>query len=144
MDTVSVSRCERIWPVFEPLPSPAWSVVINFLPNSKPECEPRQKVMPTHGHENARERPGRRNIVLEEMANCSDKSGVLDMKGIFGLIPALAPGWKIKCFFEWSPGPEILILSLNYSLDSPQTPNISDRDTSLATCACSRCELRAP
>lgn len=44
--------------------------------------------MPTHGHGNARERPGRRNIVLEEMANYGDKSGVLDMEGIFGLIPA--------------------------------------------------------
>lgn len=44
--------------------------------------------MPAHGHGNARERPGRRNIVLEEMANYSDKSGMLDMEGIFGLIPA--------------------------------------------------------
>lgn len=88
MDTVSVSRCERIWPMFEPLPSPAWSVVINFLPNSRPERESRRKVMPTHGHGNARERPDRRNIVLEEMANGAAKSGVLDMEGIFGLIPA--------------------------------------------------------
>lgn len=105
--------------MFEPLPSPAWSVVINFLPNSRPEREPRQKVMPTHGHGNVRERPGRRNIVLEEMANCGNKSGVLDMEGIFGLIPAWLQVGKSSGFFEWGPGPEILILSLNHSPDSP-------------------------
>lgn len=88
MDTVSVFRYERIWSMFEPLPSPAWSVVINFLPNSRPEHEPRLKGMPIHGRGNSRERPGRRNIVLGKMANCGDKSGVLDVEGIFGLIPA--------------------------------------------------------
>lgn len=41
-----------------------------------------------HGHGNARERPDRRNIVLEEMANCGDKSAVLHMGGIFVLIAA--------------------------------------------------------
>lgn len=41
-----------------------------------------------HGQGNARERPDRRNIVLEEMANCGDKSCMLDMEGIFGLKPA--------------------------------------------------------
>lgn len=41
-----------------------------------------------HGHGNTREKPNKRTIVLEEMANYGDKVGVLDMEGAFGLIPA--------------------------------------------------------
>lgn len=41
-----------------------------------------------HGHGNTRERPDRKDNVLEEMASGDDKLGVLDMDGIFGLIPA--------------------------------------------------------
>lgn len=41
-----------------------------------------------HGHGNARERPDRRDNVLEEIASGGDKLGVLDMEGIFGLILA--------------------------------------------------------
>lgn len=41
-----------------------------------------------HGHGNVRERPDRKDNALEEMASGGDKLGVLDMEGIFGLIPA--------------------------------------------------------
>lgn len=41
-----------------------------------------------HGHGNAREKPNKRNIVLEEMANYGDKVGVLHMEDAFGLTPA--------------------------------------------------------
>lgn len=63
-----------------PVRAPAFSAV----PNSRPGHEPRQEVIPAlaHGHGNARERPDSRNIILEEMANCGDRSGVLDIEGI--------------------------------------------------------------
>lgn len=41
-----------------------------------------------HGPGDAREKPNKRNIVLEEMVNYGDKVGVLDTEGAFGLIPA--------------------------------------------------------